>query len=299
MFRRSMTRHTGYDMPMIVAHRGGAGLRPENTLAACAHALELGAEGLEIDVRPSSDGEMVVFHDAVPDPGHVRSDGGHKLAHTPPPVRELPFRELRAFDVGYPRASAPGATGVPGERIPALRELLHFLESRPRPPLLMIEIKTDFETAAPLDPLALTDAVLRVLGRRSAFLLSFDWRCLRHAMQSVPADRCVFLTAPEAWRGTSGSGDAPWFAGHAPGRHGGSAVAAIRALGGRNWGAHHSELTPATVTRAREAGLSLAAWTVNEPDEMKRMRALGVAYLVTDYPDLALALRGGASIKQE
>ncbi|MFW6027819.1 MAG: glycerophosphodiester phosphodiesterase [bacterium] len=283
-------------MPMIVAHRGGAGLRPENTLAACARALGTGADGIEIDVRLSREGEVIVFHDAVPDPRHVRAEGGRRLSGEPPRVRELSLHELRMFDVGYPRAE--GAAPVPGECIPSLGELLGFLNGQSRKPLLLIELKTDFDTASPLDPAGLTDAVLAVLaaqaGETPFRLMSFDWRCLTHAMNSLSAERCVFLTAPGYGESGAGAGDAPWFAGHPPARYGGSAVQAISALGGRHWGPHHAGLEAHSVIEAHEAGIKVAAWTVNEPRHLMRMQAFGVDYIVTDYPDRAMTVRNMA-----
>src|ERR671916_49981 len=50
--------------PLVYAHRGGAALRPENTIAAFDHGLALGADGLELDVHLSKDGVVVVHHDA-------------------------------------------------------------------------------------------------------------------------------------------------------------------------------------------------------------------------------------------
>lgn len=286
-------------MPMIVAHRGGAGLRPENTLAACAHALEAGADGVEIDVRLSRDGEAVVFHDAILDPRHVRGESGARLSGEPPLVRDLSFSELRMFDVGYPRSRTghnTTAAPAPGERIPSLGEVFRFLNSLPGDPVLLIELKTDFHTAAPLDPHELTDAVLRILkanaGKTPFRLMSFDWRCLAYAMTAVAPECCVFLTAPEMEK-KAVPADAPWFAGHPP-THYGSAVEAICALGGRHWGPHHACLDAHAVTEAHKAGLQVAAWTVNEPRHLMRMQAYGVDCLITDYPDRALAQRAAA-----
>lgn len=279
-------------MPGIVAHRGGAGLRPENTLAACAHAVSLGVDGLEIDIRLSRDNEVVVFHDPVPDPDHVRGRNGERLSGRPPPVRELLLRELKAFDVGYPRASRAGISAAPGERIPTLSELLGFLDSFPQMPLLLVELKTDFHTGSPLDPYKLTDAVLHVLADQvrdgPVRLLSFDWRCLVHAMRAVPPQRCVFLTVPEGPK--PAPDNPPWFAGQAPSRHGGSFAGAIGALGGRHWGPHYHQLTPESVSEAHAAAMEVSVWTVNEPDQMRRMQALGINHLITDYPNRALAL---------
>src|SRR3954468_11710150 len=50
--------------PLVFAHRGGSGLAPENTIAAFETAMDLGADGLELDVRLSRDGVVVVHHDA-------------------------------------------------------------------------------------------------------------------------------------------------------------------------------------------------------------------------------------------
>lgn len=284
-------------MPMVVAHRGGAGRRPENTLAACAHALKTGADGVEIDVRLSRDGEVVVFHDPCLDPRHVRGDGGRNLTGDPPLVRDLSFSELRRFDAGYPRSGAGSGAipPVPGERIPSLEELLRLLDGMPGRPALLIELKTDFETASPLDPGELTGAVLEVLNRHARktpfLLLSFDWRCLVHAMHATGPERCVFLTAPGEAPVTAGQDGGAWFAGHPPARYGGSAVQAIRALGGCRWGAHHGSLDARIVSEAREAGIEVAAWTVNEPRHLMRMQAFGVDCLITDYPDRAVKVR--------
>src|SRR5580765_8232734 len=75
--------------PRVFAHRGGAALGPENTMAAFDHAVELGADGLELDVRLSLDGQVVVHHDAT-------------LGRTTPlsgPVSQRTARELRAAGV--------------------------------------------------------------------------------------------------------------------------------------------------------------------------------------------------------
>lgn len=53
--------------PLVFAHRGGAALAPENTLASFAQAVALGADGIELDVRPSMDGRVVVHHDETLD----------------------------------------------------------------------------------------------------------------------------------------------------------------------------------------------------------------------------------------
>ena len=67
--------------PLNIAHRGGAGLRPENTLSAFAHALDIGVDGFELDIHIAKDGTVVVFHDDALKPEIVRSADGHRDHH--------------------------------------------------------------------------------------------------------------------------------------------------------------------------------------------------------------------------
>src|SRR5512143_199880 len=101
--------------PLILAHRGASRRAPENTMAAFRLAAELGADGVELDVQLSKDGEVVVMHDSRVD----RTTDGHGR------IRDLPLAELRALDAGgwY-------APEFAGERIPTLAEVLHELGPR-------------------------------------------------------------------------------------------------------------------------------------------------------------------------
>jgi len=76
--------------PHVIAHRGGAALAPESTLAAFDLAVRLGADALEMDVHLSADGELVVLHDATVD---RTTDGSGAVA-------DLSWRELAALDAG-------------------------------------------------------------------------------------------------------------------------------------------------------------------------------------------------------
>ena len=74
----------------VIAHRGGAGLRPENTLAAFAHAAQLGADVLEMDLRLTADGTIVVLHDPTVD---RTTDGTGR-------VDAMALADLRKLDAG-------------------------------------------------------------------------------------------------------------------------------------------------------------------------------------------------------
>ena len=117
-------------MPTLnFAHRGGAGLYPENTLAAFRDAVARGCDGAELDVQLSRDGQVVVFHDYKLKPDICRL-GGKWIRKPTPRIKDLTLDELRAFDVGrhdpasdYAKAR-PHSMPVDGERIPTLAEVL-------------------------------------------------------------------------------------------------------------------------------------------------------------------------------
>src|SRR5215471_20391535 len=91
---------------IVYAHRGGAKLRPENTLLAFDHGLSLGADGLEFDVHLSRDGVVVVHHDATLE----RTTNGRG------PLAALTADELSSLDAGYwfaPTAVSPPIGGPP------------------------------------------------------------------------------------------------------------------------------------------------------------------------------------------
>ncbi len=110
--------------PIIVAHRGASAVEPENTLAAFRRAIEDGADAVELDVRLSSDGELVVFHDSTL----------HRITGRRGFVHEWPLNRLKTLSAGawFRRRSAR-------ERIPTLAEALRVLRGKAA---VNIEIKS-------------------------------------------------------------------------------------------------------------------------------------------------------------
>lgn len=90
-------------MPLVIAHRGASAYAPENTIAAFALAHRQGAHMIELDVQPTADGALAVFHDDTTE----RWDG------RPRPAERCTLAELQALDIG-------------GERVPTLDETLAF-----------------------------------------------------------------------------------------------------------------------------------------------------------------------------
>jgi len=101
---------------LVIAHRGASAYEPENTLRSIKRALNLGADMVEIDVRTTKDGHIVVIHDATVD----RTTNGRGY------VKDMTLEELKKLDAGL------------GERIPTLQEVISLVKGRVG---LVIEIK--------------------------------------------------------------------------------------------------------------------------------------------------------------
>lgn len=305
----------------LIAHRGGAGLRVENTLAAFSNALELGADGAELDVHLSRDGAVVVHHDARLNGAYCRKPDGHWITRGEErPLAELTYDEMRQFEIGVPNPGRVYARTfdriepVRDQRIPLLRDVIRLAKSRSERFFLVIEIKTPVLDAASRPWVALVDRTLAVIdaerfGSR-AVLCSFDWGALIYAEQCRPALATWFTTDPLSWfapgrppptdippmsrelsaiRSAYRSG-APWFAGFDPRVDAGGVPAAISAAGGAAWLMYASDFTPERKRALAERGLDAVVWTANlrDPEAVRRLFRMGATNLMLDYPDIDL-----------
>ena len=300
-------------MPTLnFAHRGGAGLYPENTLAAFRDAVARGCDGAELDVQLSKDGHVVVFHDYRLKPEICRL-GGKWIDKSTLRIKDLTLSELRAFDVGRldPNSaygkSHPHTMPVDGEKIPTLAEVLEVTSQAKKPFKLQVELKTSFfDRDMSSDPVTLSEATAAVLRKANyldrTIFVGFDWAGLLHARKIAPGVECWFTTmefdsflgpskedekpAARMLKHWAQTGTSPWAAGYDAIKHDGSLLKAIKAAGGDGWFPTHEDATPARVAEAKSLGLKVGAWTVNEPAEMRRLIGLGLDGLCTDRPDL-------------
>jgi glycerophosphoryl diester phosphodiesterase len=243
--------------PLIIAHRGDSAHRPENTLAAFASALELGAELVEMDVQLSRDGVVVVIHDPTVD----RTTNGRGR------VREMTLRDLRRLSAGYPVQF--GSTFA-GERVPTLAEALALVRERAR---AMVEIKSDSVTEdeeSGIEALAVAD-VRRLGMEKDVALISFDRRALV---------RCRKL-GPEIARGHVFDRGKP-----------GDFLAGAREAGCEVVMPHKRLLSDELRDRAREAGLKVATWVVDNPAELAALGRYDLFGIGSNRPGVMLdALR--------
>jgi glycerophosphoryl diester phosphodiesterase len=164
--------------PLLLAHRGASGHAPENTLAAFARALEMRAEGIELDVQLSSDDHVVVLHD---DTLPRTTNGEGAVAH-------LPWQELRRLDAG-----GWFAANFAGEPVPDLAQVLAMGPADWR---LNIELKKS------ADPRRLVARVAELVGPHlptgRIILTSFDPTILGLMAQILPLARLGLIFA-HAW----------------------------------------------------------------------------------------------------
>lgn len=185
----------------VIAHRGGALLRPENTVPALRHAVELGAEVLEFDMMMTADDKMVVHHDADINRDVCKPDPGAKVM--PGPIRGLSFAQIRRFDCGSgvrPSYAGKSFVAVPGARIPSLDEVLRGgSDSEAR-----FFAETKIPKGADVDPVKfamLLDAAVREHGLEDRLILqSFDFRTIDALHAINPRIRTCLLGVPKLTR---------------------------------------------------------------------------------------------------
>ena len=293
----------GADMkPLIIGHRGAAGLAPENTLAAFARACELGVDGIELDVLVSADGELVVHHDFRLRPEIARAADGTWISSTSPPaVRNLTVAQLKTYDVGrlQPKTSYAGRyteqTPVDGERIPTFKEVIQLFKKSCNPSTrLFVEIKTSpEEPALTPPPEAVSNQVVKMLKEEGiterTWILSFDWSNLVHIQKIAPELVTVYLTISVPGSDTlkpNQPGPSPWMAGLDIDDFNGSAPRAVKAAGGRVWSPFFRNLTQESQEEARQLGLGVSVWTPDRPEDLKQMISMKVDAITTNRPDV-------------
>jgi glycerophosphoryl diester phosphodiesterase len=235
--------------PLVFAHRGASAHAPENTLAAFELALAHGANGVELDVKLSADGEVVVIHDATID--RTTGEKGH--------VSKLTLAALRELDAG-----SFFSEEFRGEKIPTLAEVFETIGRRT---LINVEL-TNYSTRN--DGLAnkVCDLVKRFgLEERILFssFLSSNLKRTRGLLPDVPRG----LLALGGWMG--------WWA-----RSFGFNFGDYQALH-----PNLEDVSPRQVARVHRLKRRVLVWTVNTSDDMRRLISWGVDGIFTDEPKLA------------
>ena len=248
---------------LVIAHRGGRGLGPEGTLPVFRRAVEMGVDVLEMDVRVSADGALVVFHDRRVD---RTTDGTGR-------VDSLTLEQLKGLDAGFRWREETGGYVYRGQglRILTLEEIFRAFPRR----RMLLEIKS--EVAGVARDLCASVRAHDMLDR--VVVASFHGEVLQ-----VFRDAC-----PEVATSASGGEVARYWLLHqlrldnlyspdfqafqVPERLGWIGLVDRR-----------------FVERARARNLPVEVWTVNRREQMERLLDLGVDGIMTDHPDLLLEL---------
>ena len=244
---------TSLPKPVIFAHRGASAYAPENTLAAFELALVQNADAIELDVKLSADGQVVVIHDPTVD----RTTGSRGR------VKDLSFSELRALDAG-----SFFSEKFKGEKIPTLEEVFEAVGKRT---FINVEL-TNYTT--PRDHLVEAVCVLvkKVGLQKQVMFSSFFASNLAKARTHLPGVPRGLL-ALNGWLGA-------WA------RSFGFAFGRYQALH-----PYLKDVTSEQVQRVHRLNRRIHVWTVNAAEDMRRLFRWGVDAIFTDDPQLAVQVR--------
>jgi glycerophosphoryl diester phosphodiesterase len=238
--------------PYVIAHRGISGRYPENTLLAFEKAVDAGSDWIELDVHTTADDIVIVSHDTQAD----RCTDGHGYFKT------MTLPQVKQLDAGRWLDES-----FAGQRIPTLEETLDLIgDSRVR---LCIEIKGD-DTG---DYLRTAWGTVHLLQKhdflRYTIISSFNHECLRAVKTWEPLIATSLDPEPQDGSLT------PW-----------ELCQQVLGFNINSMQHKYETLTPETIDEAHQHGFSLWTWTVNEPEDMRRMIEMGVDAIMTDHADV-------------
>ena len=233
--------------PLNIAHRGASAKAPQNTLVAFRKALEMGADGIELDVRLSADGVPVVIHDATVD---ATTNGRGR-------VDRMTLDQLKQLDAGSSFSPA-----FAGERIPALNEVL---ETVGQSMLLNLELK-----GIQLSSRALEEAVAGLVERHAlegnVLISSFNPLALRRVQRIAPHIPTALLYSRPAWPALR-------------------LADLILARPTTAVHPHYKVADEQHIRWARANHVRVHVWTVDDPVEMRRLIGWGVDGIITNEPE--------------
>ncbi|MBB5776271.1 glycerophosphoryl diester phosphodiesterase [Nonomuraea jabiensis] len=253
-----------------------------------SRTMELGVHALELDVALTADRRLVLTHDLTvsavtsADRRPLRADDP-LYPYVGKPINALTLAQLRTLDVGVRLPRHPDdpfaltQVAMPETRMPTLGAVLGLVNAYEAESVrLHVELKSDpTRPHLTADPELFTELVVEELDRHgrldNAAVLSFDWRIITHAAGLAPGTRRFALIELDTLHWHEDLGD--------------DIPAAARDAGATTLSPEHAMVDEALMAQARAAGLDVAVWTVNEAGLAARMLDLGVAGIVTDYPD--------------
>ncbi len=237
------------DQMLVFGHRGARAYAPMNTLPSFELALELGADGIELDVRLTSDGEMILMHDAKVD----ATTNGEGFVH------DLTLLEIKALDAG-----AWFNPSFAGTHVPTLDETFEAVGKRTR---INVEIKADSLASTGIEQ-QVADAICSHDLIKSVIVSSFNPLTLRRFRRVLPEVPIGYLYEPKTGFLTS----------HL-----------MIGLPHEARNPYDEQIDAKYMAWAKRSGYRVNTWTVNDPVRAVELRDLGVDCIITDTPDVIIA----------
>ncbi len=256
-----------YERPMILAHRGGSALAPESSMAAFKKAASYGIDGFEIDIRLTSDEELIVFHDEFID---RTTDGAGK-------VSDLTLEKLRTYDLGYHFEDLEGQHSYRGkkEKIVTLSELLKEFPEM----YINIDMKDSPETyegslmPSKLWRLIESEGAVDRVGVTSFYDEQID------RFNLYAQNRTVIGAGENEIKKAYGAFNSQF--GHLYKPRADMIQIPIRS-------SVFNLVSPRFIAFLGELNIPVHYWTINDPEAMRALVAAGAKGIITDRPDLAV-----------
>lgn len=264
----------------LQAHRGGAGLMPENTVSAMKNAIDLGIKTLEFDLQLSGDGMVVVSHDNYFHPRYsTRPDGTLIMPEDPKEyLYTMPYDSILKYDVGLRFVERWPSQVKVAEVKPLATNLIDFCESyaaeKGFKPGYNIEIKSmagDGEGTLWPDYVEFCDKCVDLLLSKNLgnrlIVQTFDTRALEYIHENWPNVILSYLTEDETDIET---------------------ILGQISFKPEWWSPNHEVVTAENVAYCHKRGIKVVPWTVDDPDEIRRMVSCDVDAIISNYPDRLL-----------
>jgi len=222
---------------LIIGHRGAKGHAPENTLISFQKALDLGVDGIELDVHLSADNQIMVIHDETVN----RTTNGDGF------VNQLSLQELKALRI------------ADAHHVPMLAEVLDLVD---RKIFINIELKGK-DTAKPILALIEKYIATKNWNYNSFLISSFDWNALQEVHQLNPKIALGVLTETDV----------------------DLAIGFAQFINAKSIHPYFHLLNKENTMLMQQKGFQVFPWTVNEPEDIQKIKSYTVNGIITDFPD--------------
>ena len=260
-------------------HRGTRGLMPENTIPAMLKAIDFDVNTIEVDVVISKDKQVVISHDIYFHADFSTTPEGKTMTKKDAESRllyKMDYDSIRKYDVGLKQHPGfPQQQNLAAHK-PLLSELIDatdaYLINKGKKVIYNIELKANADWDGTKQPPVeeLVDLTMKVVKEkkleRRCYLQSFDFRAMQVIHKKYPHITTAILIGGGEKRTLSQQLET---LGYTP----------------EMYSPSYTLVTKELVDECHHKGMKIIPWTVNTVDEMKKMKALGVDGIITDYPN--------------